>query len=50
MCSNERCISEELVCDGLNHCDDNSDEEPHACGKSNRNFLGTPSSSFFIKY
>ncbi|PIK43158.1 putative dorsal-ventral patterning tolloid-like protein 1 [Apostichopus japonicus] len=33
MCSNERCIAEELVCDGLNHCDDNSDEEPHACGE-----------------
>lgn len=33
MCNNDRCILEELACDGFNHCDDNSDELGDACSK-----------------
>ncbi|KAJ8024249.1 Bone morphogenetic protein 1 [Holothuria leucospilota] len=33
MCSNDRCILQELACDGYNHCDDNSDELGGACSE-----------------
>ena len=32
VCSNHRCISAQLRCDGFDHCGDNSDEQI-ACNK-----------------
>ncbi|RWS20010.1 uncharacterized protein B4U80_02516, partial [Leptotrombidium deliense] len=32
-CLNSYCISRDLGCDGINHCDDNSDESSHAMCK-----------------
>ena len=32
-CRNDRCISNRLICDGYDHCGDNSDETSHHCGE-----------------
>ena len=34
-CSNGRCITKDLLCDGEDDCDDGSDETEDVCGKLN---------------
>lgn len=33
-CANGHCIPEDNLCDFINHCGDNSDEEPYICSEA----------------
>uniref|UniRef100_A0A3Q3ANM4 MAM and LDL receptor class A domain containing 1 n=1 Tax=Kryptolebias marmoratus TaxID=37003 RepID=A0A3Q3ANM4_KRYMA len=35
-CANGHCIPQDSLCDFINHCGDNSDEDPYICGFSGR--------------
>ena len=45
-CKNDRCIHEDLTCDGADHCGDNSDETFFRCGKDLKDLMRT---KFFLK-
>lgn len=33
-CANGHCIPEDNLCDFINHCGDNSDEDPYICSEA----------------
>lgn len=33
-CANGQCIPEDNLCDFINHCGDNSDEDPYICSEA----------------
>ena len=38
-CANSQCIPKDNLCDFINHCGDNSDEDPYICSKTSSNVL-----------
>lgn len=38
-CANGHCIPQDNLCDFINHCGDNSDEDPYICSEASSNVL-----------